>query len=144
MERVSQATQQLIEGGELQTPSHDDINKLFFEVVGGSKKNAVYGLGSYSKVLFDTSTPRLKGGPSSSSAKFAALEKENAEIKKEFQEFKDTFAERVKKEVEQSVQAIFANFRFPGPLMDPACFQTPATPHGFSSQDTQDPNANDE
>ena len=81
--RVAQASQPPVEGGESQDLSTQQINEIYYDVVGGRTKNSsLYGLGSQAKVVFDRlRTPRGRASSSYSSSEVESLRKENQDLK---------------------------------------------------------------
>ncbi|XP_074592457.1 uncharacterized protein LOC141848320 [Curcuma longa] len=81
--RVAQASAPAVEGGERQELSTDQLNEIYYDVVGGRKKSStLYGLGSQARVVYDrVMAPRPRGRPSGSDSAIEALQKENQELK---------------------------------------------------------------
>ncbi|XP_042461543.1 uncharacterized protein LOC122045397 isoform X1 [Zingiber officinale] len=128
--RVTQASQPVIEGEELQTPSDDVLDDIYYDVVGGTKKNSIYGLGSQAKVAYErVMAPKLKGRPTSSSTRVKTLEQENKELRDRITAIEQSMEDRVKTLIQQQMQEFIDR-------MSPN-FQTS---HRFDSQEVQDPN----
>ncbi|XP_074565137.1 uncharacterized protein LOC141821673 [Curcuma longa] len=81
--RVAQASAPAVEGGERQELSTDQLNEIYYDVVGGRKKSStLYGLGSQARVVYDrVMAPRARGRPSGSDSAIEALQKENQELR---------------------------------------------------------------
>ncbi|XP_042401199.1 uncharacterized protein LOC121991257 [Zingiber officinale] len=134
--RVAQASQPSLEGGEEQTLSTDQINEIYYDVVGGRKKTStLYGLGAQARVVYDQAmAPRARGRPSTSSsasessARVDVLEQENADLKTRLSTLEAEF--RVERQSRLDLEKI-------GWDMQAFLDQMSATPHRFASQETQ-------
>ncbi|XP_073015623.1 uncharacterized protein [Primulina eburnea] len=93
--RISEISQATTEGEEPHTPSHDAINDIYYEVVGGMKKRCIYGLGSQAKVAFPhaTSTSTGRVHPSNSCVEIQELRAENADLKTRVNELEEKMRE---------------------------------------------------
>ncbi|XP_074561670.1 uncharacterized protein LOC141817966, partial [Curcuma longa] len=80
---VAQASAATVQGGEPQVLSPNQVNEIYYDVVGGRKKSStLYGLGSQARVAYDrVMAPRARGRPSGSSSTIEALQKENEELR---------------------------------------------------------------
>ncbi|XP_042448987.1 uncharacterized protein LOC122033903 [Zingiber officinale] len=81
-ERVTQAYQPSVEGGDSQSLFTDALNEIYYDVVGGKTKNStLYGLGSQEKVAFDCLRNPADRASSSSSSEMQSLRRENQELR---------------------------------------------------------------
>ncbi|XP_074588048.1 uncharacterized protein LOC141843928 [Curcuma longa] len=80
--RVAQASAPAVMGGERQDLSTDQVNEIYYDVVGGRKKSStLYGLGSQARVVYDhVMAPRARGRPNGSSSAIEAPQQENQEL----------------------------------------------------------------
>ncbi|XP_073118724.1 uncharacterized protein [Henckelia pumila] len=126
--RIAEETQADIEGEEPLTLSHDAINDIYYDVVGGMKKNCVYVLASQAKVVFPhaMSTSTGKGRLSSSSVEIQELKKENADLRARFTE------------LEEKMREFMARMVFSQTLENPSAFPDFSSPI-IDSDETQAP-----
>ncbi|XP_074574082.1 uncharacterized protein LOC141830577 [Curcuma longa] len=108
--QVAQASQPDLEGGDLVRLSDEVINDIYFDVVGGSKKNALYGLGSHARVAYDhVMAPRVRGRSSSQSNEVQELRLENQALRDRvmaLEQSERAVVERVRLAVEQLERSV--------------------------------------
>ncbi|XP_042422903.1 uncharacterized protein LOC122010436 [Zingiber officinale] len=141
-ERVAQASQPSAVGGESQSLSTDDLNEIYYDVVGGRTKNStLYGLGSQAKVAFDRLRNPVGCASSSSSGEMQSLRRENQELRSQLKSMDQRMAdmdqwradeEKKRAERDKSNEDLMAQMR-----AIVASF-TQAS-QGSESQETQDP-----
>ncbi|XP_074576181.1 uncharacterized protein LOC141832603 [Curcuma longa] len=137
--RFEQASQPTVEGGERQTLTNDQINQIYYDVVGGKKKSStLYGLGSQAKVVYDREmAPRARGRPSGSSSDVTSLREENQDLKNRLSALEAQ--QRAHDQQLAEMRALIQNMSVP-PL-PPGCTQSFAD---FLNDEPQDPNAPDQ
>ncbi|XP_074580679.1 uncharacterized protein LOC141837120 [Curcuma longa] len=138
--RVAQASQPDVEGGDLVRLSDEAINDIYFDVVGGSKKNALYGLGSHAQVAYDhVMAPRARGRSSSQSIEVQELRLENQALRDRvttLEQSERMIDERVRAQVDRQFRGFMDRWTIPSPSTYPV-------ERRFDSQETEDPNAPD-
>ncbi|XP_074562379.1 uncharacterized protein LOC141818858, partial [Curcuma longa] len=156
--RVAQASQPDAEGGDAVTLSDEAINDIYYDVVGGTKKNALYGLGSHARVVYNHAmAPRIRGRSSTQSNEVNELRIENQALKDRvtaLEQSQQSVAEQVRMAVEQSERSMEDRVRMSVDrqmreffdrfsVISPSAFPTPQSYHRLDSQETEDPNAPD-
>lgn len=131
------------DGEEPHIPSQEDINNIYFDVVGGMKKSRVYGLGSQAKVVFPhaISTFTGKGLPSSSFAAIEELRTENVKLKVRLVELKKASAENAElrarmADLEETMRTFMPRMVFSQTLDNPFAFSD-YSPLNIDSDETQ-------
>lgn len=141
--KVTESSQASADGDEPHIPSQDDINNIYYDIVGGMKKSRIYGLGSQAKFMFPhaVSTYTSKGRPSSSSVDIEELRTENAELKARMVELEKTSAENTElkarmAKLKETMRAFMSRLVFSQTLENPSAFPDFSSPI-IDSDETQ-------